>query len=367
MTDKTNLVLLFGGRSGEHAVSLMSARSVLGAIDTHKYNVYQVGITQEGEWLTGENVLKVFEDGQLGSLKPALLSNEYGNIVLNERHDNKLHKVGYVDVVFPLLHGTFGEDGTMQGLLEILDVAYVGAGVLGSAIAMDKGVAKHLIEAEGIPVLEYQIFTRLQICEHMDSVIHQAEQVAPYPLFVKPCNLGSSVGISKVLDRAGLVAALLKAAKYDRRILVERGLDKAREIEVSVLGNDETIASLPGEIIPDDIFYTYDDKYFNGEAELCIPAALTGTQTNTIQKLANEAYKALDGAGMARVDFLIDRKTEAIYFNEINTIPGFTNISMYPKLWKVCGLDYPDLIDRLIQLGLERKQDRDATVRKFED
>lgn len=363
---KLNLLLLFGGRSGEHAVSLMSASSILAAIDQEKYHVHQVGITLEGVWLTGDSALEAFKSGTTAQLRETLLVNEDNSVKLYTRENNHLSLVSTVDVVFPVLHGTFGEDGTIQGLFEILDVAYVGAGVLASSVGMDKAITKHIIEAEGIPVLAYSTYSRREIKTDIHSVLDRCEAIAPYPLFVKPANLGSSVGITKAHDRAELAVGLNLAQRYDRRVIVEQGIS-AREIEISVIGNDQPIHSVPGEIIPDAEFYTYQDKYFNGEAELCIPAPLTDEHTTLVQDYAIQTFKALDCSGLARVDFLMDKTTHAIYFSEINTMPGFTNISMFPKLWKVCGLSYPELVDRLIDLAFERKAERDETVRKFED
>ncbi|MGV8050634.1 MAG: D-alanine--D-alanine ligase family protein [Anaerolineaceae bacterium] len=366
MNNKINLGLIFGGRSGEHAVSLMSARSVLSVLDPDKYEIHQIGITQDGAWLYGPEALTSFETGKTESLCNAVLLNQAGQVNLYCQQSNQLQLISGIDVIFPILHGTFGEDGTLQGLLEITGCAYVGAGVLASAVGMDKAVCKHVVQNAGVPVLEYSVFNRSEIRANLESIVEASEEVAPYPLFIKPANLGSSVGISKANNREELTAALLKAAKFDRRILVERGID-AREIEISVLGNDYPIVSLPGEVIPDDIFYTYQDKYFNGEPELIIPAPLSDKQTRMVQEFALKAYQAIDGAGMARVDFLLDKHTDALYFSEVNTLPGFTKISMYPKLWKTTGLEYSDLINQLIQLALDRKAEQDKTIRKFED
>jgi D-alanine-D-alanine ligase len=322
---KTNLLLLFGGRSGEHAVSLMSASSINASIDTDKYSIHQVGITEEGVWLTGLDTLTAFKTGSTNNLHEALLVNEKGSIKLYTRINNLLSRVTDIDVVFPVLHGTFGEDGTIQGMLEILDAAYVGAGVLASSIAMDKSITKHIIEADGIPVLAYDTYSRNEIKEDIEAVMDRCEATAPYPLFVKPANLGSSVGITKAHNRSELEAGLNIARRYDRRVIVERGLS-AREIEISVIGNDKPLPSVPGEIIPDDEFYTYQDKYFNGEAELCIPAPLTDEQTSLVQYYAIQAFRALDCSGLARVDFLMDKETDAIYFSEINTMPGHQHV-----------------------------------------
>lgn len=365
MNKPLNLLIIFGGRSGEHAVSLMSARSVLNAANPNRYHLLQLGITEEGRWLTGPDALTAFENGQHHELQDALLLNENGRVSLYARHATQLQLIGQVDLAFPVLHGSFGEDGTMQGLLEVLDLAYIGAGVLGSAAAMDKAVAKHIVGADGTPVLEFVVFNRSEIENNIEKVADKAEKIAPYPLFVKPANLGSSVGITKAKNRQDLLEGLALAARYDRRILVERGIP-AREIEISVLGNVEPVVSVPGEIFPGAEFYTYDDKYYSGDPELSIPAQLTDVQTAMIQANAIKAYQALDCSGMARVDFLMDKSTNQIYFNEVNTIPGFTRISMYSKLWTASGMEYSSLIDKLVDLALERKVEKDQTLRRYE-
>lgn len=362
---RLKLGLIFGGRSGEHAVSLMSATSVRSVLDPSKYEVFEIGVTQEGAWLTGSNALQAFKEGKHESLHEALLLNTAGKVSLYNRKGEKLELISPLDVVFPVLHGTFGEDGTIQGYFEMLNIAYVGAGVLASAVGMDKAICKHVVQDAGIPVLEYTVFTRCEIRTNLAEVVHKAEGVAPYPLFVKPVNLGSSVGISKAQTREELQVALQKAARFDRRVLVERGI-AAREIEISVLGNENPRVSVPGEIIPKDVFYTYMDKYHHGEPEILIPAPFDQAMTERIQEYALRAYTAIDGAGLARVDFLVDKATEKLYFSEINTMPGFTSISMYPKLWEASGLAYPALVDRLIELALERKAEQDQTLRKYE-
>jgi D-alanine-D-alanine ligase len=271
-----------------------------------------------------------------------------------------------LDVVFPVMHGTFGEDGTIQGFFEMADAAYVGGGVLGSSVGMDKGTFKEVMRANDIPVVDWQIFTRKAVETDLNAVVHRAEKIAPYPLFIKPANLGSSVGISKAKNRSDLHEGMLVAAQYDRRILVEKGLN-AREIEVSVLGNENPRASIPGEVKPSDEFYSYNAKYIDGKSELVIPADLSAEMTQTVQDLAIKTYKAIDCAGMARVDFLLDNNTNKIYLNEVNTIPGFTSISMYPKLWEASSLQYAALVDELIALALERKTERGKTKRIFGD
>jgi len=364
--NKLNLGLVFGGRSGEHAVSLRSSRSVRSALDPDKYNVFEIGITLDGAWLSGGNALSAFERGDTSSLQSVSLLNVDGKVGLYLREAEKLQRITELDVIFPVLHGTFGEDGTIQGLFEILNIAYVGAGVLASAACMDKVVCKDLLQNAGIPVLPYRVFSRGQIADYLEEVITLSEAVSPYPLFIKPANLGSSVGISKASSREELRAGLLKAARFDRRVLVERGID-AREIEISVLGNDNPLVSVPGEIVPEDVFYTYKDKYLSGDPETIIPAPFDVEMTQKIQENALRAYLAVDGAGLSRVDFLMDKHTGELFLSEINTMPGFTSISMYPKLWKASGLEYPELVDRLIALAMERKADQDKTVRKYED
>jgi D-alanine-D-alanine ligase len=281
------------------------------------------------------------------------------------QRNGQLEHFADLDALFPVLHGTFGEDGTLQGLLELADLAYVGAGVLASSVCMDKGLFKDLMIANAVPTLPFRVFNRSQIETDLETCLQICEEISPYPLFTKPANLGSSVGINKCDSRSHLVEGLLEAARYDRRIVVEKGLIDPREIEISILGNEKPIASIPGEVVPKDIFYTYNEKYIHGTAELLIPANLEEQQIQQIQSLAIKAYKVTDCAGMARVDFLIDKYSGELYLNEINTIPGFTSISMYPKLWEASGIPYADLIERLIDLAIGRKFDRDKIERDF--
>lgn len=365
---KLRIGMIFGGRSGEHEVSLMSARSVLSALDPDKYEVTQIGITHDGVWMVGDGVLEAMTAGREKSLQPATVlpdPTRQGLYILNgSDKDGILQHLTDLDVVFPLLHGTFGEDGTMQGLFEVAELAYVGAGVLGSSVGMDKGVFKDVMRANGLPVLESIIFLRSEIEVSIDTALDESEQLAPYPLFVKPANLGSSVGVSKCRNRSDLLEGLMDAARYDRRILVERGVN-GREIEVSVLGNENPQASVPGEIIPSGEFYTYEAKYHDERSELLIPAPISQDLKSEVQIIAKKAYKAIDCAGMARADFLLDKESGDLYLNELNTIPGFTKISMYPKLWEASGVAYPELVDRLIELGVDRKSERDRTERRY--
>lgn len=365
MLNRINIGVLYGGRSGEHEVSLMSARSVLSVIDREKYEVIEIGISHNGQWFVGENLWTKLKNERLEGLFPAILNPSPVNQGVYVMQDGRLERYANLDVVFPVMHGTYSEDGTLQGLLELADLAYVGAGVLGSSTCMDKGLFKDVMIANEIPTLPYKVFNRTDLQTDLDSCLDQAENIASYPLFTKPANLGSSVGISKCSSRSDLMEGMLQAASYDRRILVEEGVNNAREIEVSVLGNEDPAAAIPGEVVPKDIFYTYSEKYINDTAELLIPAPISQDMVDEIQSLALRAYKATDCAGMARVDFLIDPQTEALYLNELNTIPGFTKISMYPKLWEASGLKYPDLIEELINLALARKKQRDETTREF--
>jgi D-alanine-D-alanine ligase len=365
---KLRIGILFGGRSGEHEVSLLSAASILKAIDKKKYEVVPIGITKQGHWLTSVAAQQLLA-GQAGN--PESLQLSAGANLVHE--SNNLTST--LDVVFPVLHGTFGEDGTIQGLFELADLAYVGSGVLGSATAMDKDVMKKLFSAAGLPQTPYLALTRTQWRTDPRRATKQIEAALEYPIFVKPANLGSSVGISKVHDRSELAPAMDLAASFDRKLVIEQGVGgpgaKPRELEVSVLGNDTPVASVVGEIVPGAEFYDYEAKYHSDTSIPIIPARLTAAQSKDIQAMAIAAFRACDCAGLARVDFLMEPARPAgkgkaatkarIYLNEINTMPGFTSISMYPKLWQASGLGYKDLIDRLIQLALERHQEKQQT------
>ncbi len=361
---KLRVGVLFGGRSGEHEVSLRSARSILKAIDRKIYEVVELGITKEGRWLTGGAAEGLLSNGEQAGGE----GNRDAGITLAAAAAEPGARTG-LDIVFPVLHGTFGEDGTIQGLLELADVAYVGSGVLGSAAGMDKDAMKRLFIAAGLPITPHVTVLRSEWRADSKRASKAIEKALTYPLFVKPANLGSSVGISKVHGRPELGPAMDLAASFDRKIVIEQGVGgpgvKPRELEVAVLGNDAPEASVVGEIVPAKEFYDYEAKYeLSGpdESLSIIPAKLTKAEEKKIRAMAVEAFRACDCAGLARVDFLMapaaKGKPSEIVLNEINTMPGFTSISMYPKLWAATGLPYPKLIDRLIELGMERHREK---------
>ncbi len=398
MKKKLRVGVLFGGRSGEHEVSLLSAASVLKAIDRTRYEVVPIGITKQGRWVVSGDAERLLAGDfpDTGTLRagdpqhtapaallakgqgvivppmPAAGGGRGGSLVPFEREASSIspaHEVLQLDVVFPVLHGTFGEDGTMQGLFELAGLAYVGSGVLGSATGMDKEVMKRLFLAAGLPITKHVTFLRREWEKSPRKIIARLESELKYPLFVKPANLGSSVGISKAHDRKELGPAIELAAGFDRKIVVEQAvggrgnrttMGKARELEVAVLGNDEPIASVVGEIVPGKEFYDYEAKYLSEGSQAIIPAKLTKQQSKQVQAMALDAFRACDCAGLARVDFLLEAGDSGrLYLNEINTMPGFTSISMYPKLWEASGVKYRDLISRLIELALERKMEQE--------
>ena len=368
--EKTKVGIVFGGRSGEHEVSLMSAASIAKAIDHEKYEVVPLYITRQGRWLPPAQAQRVLQTG-----KPedegtgvALIGDPTHRGLIRLHSADNVSSNGFeskVDVIFPVLHGTYGEDGTIQGLLELANVPYVGAGVMASAVGMDKEIMKDVFRSKGLPVVEYVMVKRKAVEENLDELCNRIEDRIPYPCFVKPVNLGSSVGISKAKSRSQLQEALKLAAQYDRKILVEAGVN-CREIECSVLGNDEPIASEIGEVIPSNEFYDYEAKYFDDKTRLLIPADIPDDLRRIVQDMAVQAFLAMDCAGMARVDFFLSKDTNELFLNEINTIPGFTQMSMYPRLWSAAGIDYPELIDRLIWLAMERHQDKNRSKTGFE-
>ncbi len=380
MKDKKRIAVIFGGQSSEHEVSRVSAESVLKNIDQEKYEVEMLGITRDGRWLSydgpvgligtgewqalaearaelkagGKGLLNSGECGELSACATSAIDSSARGILKAagvEREDKK------IDVVFPVLHGCNGEDGTIQGLFELAGIPYVGCGVMGSALGMDKGFAKIVFEKEGIPQGKYIVFSRKQISQDVDSLVGQVEALLTYPCFVKPSNAGSSVGVSKAHDRQELMEALNYAARYDRRVLVEEFID-GREVECAVLGNDEPLASTVGEVVPCNEFYDYEAKYSSGDSStIIIPARLPDEVIRKIRDYAVRAFKALDLAGLSRVDFFVHKDTGDIFINEVNTLPGFTSISMYPKLWEASGIPYSKLIEKLLDLAVERFED----------
>ncbi|OGP83557.1 MAG: D-alanine--D-alanine ligase A [Deltaproteobacteria bacterium RBG_13_65_10] len=351
--------VLFGGRSGEHEVSLVSARSVMGASSPDRYGIVPIGITREGLWRTPAEPGPPEPECAFGdaSVEVALWCAQgfRGLVRLSDRPDGRPTTWSRIplDIVFPLLHGTFGEDGTVQGLIEMVGLPYVGSGVLGSAVGMDKGVMKRLFAAAGLPQVRWCTLTARRWAAERVVVMKELQEALGYPCFVKPANLGSSVGISKVHVHEALAPAIDLAARYDRKVIVEEGIP-AREIECSVLGNEEPEASVAGEVIPCKEFYDYEAKYLLDGSQLLIPAPLDSPTMREVQAIALRAFHAVDAAGLARVDFFVHKETGRVYLNEINTMPGFTDISMYPKLWEASGVPYTALIDRLISLGFER-------------
>ncbi|HEU4634850.1 MAG TPA: D-alanine--D-alanine ligase family protein [Edaphobacter sp.] len=396
MKKKQRIGVLFGGRSGEHEVSLLSAASILKAIDKKKYEVVPIGITKEGRWVTASDAQALLtgkqtpENPRLAGdpattptaavlkrgeavIIPPVPAESLQPLQLSASAVAATRTALDLDVIFPVLHGTFGEDGTIQGLFELADIAYVGSGVLGSAVGMDKAAMKKVFAAAGLPQTPWLTILRSEWRTSPSACRKKIEAVLEYPLFVKPANLGSSVGISKVHDRSELAAAMDEAASYDRKLVIEQGVGgagaKPRELEVAVLGNDSPEASVVGEIVPGAEFYDYEAKYLSDASVPIIPAKLSAAESKQIRQMAIEAFKACDCAGLARVDFLMEPAAKGkkgagkprIFLNEINTLPGFTSISMYPKLWEASGLPYKQLIDRLIQLAAERHREKQET------
>jgi len=385
MAKKLRVGVLFGGRSGEHEVSLLSAASVLKFIDREKFDVVPIGITKEGRWLAAseaDNLLEGSHSEVVRRLRagdpettpgarllqegiPTLMAPEPGGAkILNQ---NQRPGGQPLDVVFPVLHGTFGEDGTIQGLFELAGIAYVGSGVLGSSAGMDKDVMKRLFQQARLPIVKHVTLLRAELEKSPRKAVALVEKSLKYPVFVKPANMGSSVGITKVHDRKELGPALTLAARYDRKIVVEEGVggkkSKARELEVAVLGNDNPEASVVGEIVPGKEFYDYEAKYLSEGSVPVIPARLTRAQSKQVREMAVAAFRACDLSGLARVDFLMEPDgKKRIFLNEVNTLPGFTRISMYPKLWDATGLTYKSLITRLIELALERHEEKSRTT-----
>jgi len=378
MAKKLHIGILFGGRSGEHEVSLLSAASILKAIDRKKFEVAPIGISKTGRWLTGAGAQALLSGAssdaglelQAEAEDPSAPSKPSDAVSALVPDATSLNS-GKLDVVFPVLHGTFGEDGTIHGLFELADIPYVGSGVLGSAAGMDKDAMKRLFAQVRLPIVKHLTILRTAWEASPRKTVSAIEAALKYPVFVKPANLGSSVGISKVHNRKELAPALNLSARFDRKIVIEQGVGgskkKARELEVAVLGNDDPKASVVGEIVPGKEFYDYEAKYLSDGSIPIIPAKITAAESKQIRAMAVEAFRACDLAGLARVDFLMEPDGKRrIYLNEVNTLPGFTSISMYPKLWQATGLSYSDLITRLIELALERHKERSRTTFSFD-
>ncbi len=348
--------VIFGGRSSEHEVSLASARNVMEALTQAGHTVVPIGITPQGHWLTGNDPMKLLTDQQADSGNEKPETSETWALLPHSKQGAPLPAI---DVLWPVLHGPYGEDGTIQGMLEMANLPYVGCNVLASAVCMDKAIAKVIFAAAGLPQVPWLAVMRNHWQQSPEMALDEVEEtLGDYPYFVKPANLGSSVGVSKASNRSELGKALTLAARYDRKLIVEMAVPNAREIEVSILGNDEPIASVPGEIRPGNEFYDYAAKYLNDNSDLIIPANLNDELIKRIQIMAIQAFKAADASGLARVDFLMDRVKETVYLNEVNTMPGFTRISMYPKLFESSGVGYPELADKLVKLALQRYADR---------
>jgi D-alanine-D-alanine ligase len=363
MHSKINVLIIFGGKSTEHEVSVRSARSIYNALDPEKYRVIPVGIAKNGAWVKGETVQKVLESGsRIEEIadRTAILPDPNSRQLVNLSHNLPAGKSGNIDVVFPVLHGPLGEDGTIQGLLELANLPYVGCGVLASALGMDKVLQKEIMIQNQIPVVDYYWFTKSAWQKNQPEILANIKTrfKDKFPLFVKPPNSGSSVGVSKVRSQNELIKAIDTASLYDRKILVEQGIEGAREIETSVLGNDNPEVSVCGEIRPKAEFYDYDAKYTRDDTDLVIPADLTPELSHKVRDIARRAFLAIDGAGMVRADFFVNSKTGRVWLNELNTIPGFTSISMYPKLWEKSGVTFTELVDRLITLARERWQEK---------
>jgi len=367
LTEKIRVGVIFGGRSGEHEVSLRSAESIINALDRSKYEVVPIGITKEGGWLISGDAARLLPQSIMDSRDNeavAIIGDPTRKGLTRLNSEGQHSRAEQLDVVFPVLHGTYGEDGTIQGLLDMAGVPYVGCGVLGSATGMDKVVMKHLFQQAGLTIVEFEWFLRRQWQTDPDAIIDRIRQKIGFPCFVKPANLGSSVGVSKAESEQELVDAIDDAARYDRKIIVERAV-RGREIEVGILGNEDPIASLPGEIMAGHEFYDYEDKYLDNTSRTEVPARLPADAIDQIQRDGIRAFQAIDGSGLARVDFFVEDDSGRVIINEINTMPGFTSISMYPKMWEASGYPYPKLIDRLIELALERHRDRSRNLTTY--
>ena len=377
MSRKINLGIFFGGRSCEHEVSVTSSRSILNAIDRDKYNVHLIGIDKSGHWHLTDDIDKLAASGSVAALgndssasssSVSMSLHHQGNLtpqLSSQDQGGRDVSPPALDAIFPVLHGTFGEDGTLQGVLEMAGIPYVGCGVAASALAMDKALAKKVFAAAGIPQAAYRAYRQSDWNRDQESIIQTIEDRLGYAVFVKPANLGSSVGISKAKDRDELIKAINHAFEFDTKIVVEDSMENCHEVECAILGNDDPEASILGEIIPGAEFYNYETKYIDDKSELVVPAPLDESTTERVRQMAIDAFLAIDGSGLARVDFFVHHETNEIFLNEVNTMPGFTPISMYPRLWAASGVPYEELIDRLIQLAIDEHNSKQSLKRSF--
>lgn len=365
MSSKIRVAVVFGGRSGEHEVSIISGQNIINGLDKKKYDVIPVGITKKGKWLTGKNAVEAFKNGDYSGLTEVTLNCESGTRELIHFKNGGYEKLK-IDIFFPALHGPYGEDGTIQGLFEIANVPYTGCGVLASSVGMDKLVSKALWDQAGLPIVPYIGISKSSWKTESKIIMDRIEQELGFPVFIKPANMGSSVGISKVKIKAGLKKAIDLACEFDTRILIEKGIN-ARELETAVLGNGEPKAARVGEILVGGEFYDYNDKYVNGVSKTQVPAKIPAALEKKIQEMALKAYKLMDGAGLARVDMFLDKDNGNIYLNEINTLPGFTSISMYPMMWEASGISYSKLLDRIVELGFEKYKEKQEKKISFDE
>ncbi len=361
MSKKINVGVVFGGRSAEHEVSLMSAKSLVNAMNKDKYNVHLIGITHQGQWLYADSSTNALEHKTVDeqTLLPTRIDfSNATSLLVNNAESGNNEILANLDVIFPVLHGPYGEDGTIQGLFELSNVAYVGCGVAASAIAMDKAMAKNAFKAAGLLQMDYQVYKLSQFNNDQHAVLQQITDTFDFPVFVKPANMGSSIGISKAHDNNELLIAINDAFKYDNKIIIEASAENCAEVECAILGLDNPKASQVGEIHAGKEFYDYETKYFDGKSSTVIPANLPQSIMSKVQQAAIKAFEAIDGSGLSRVDFFVNRTTHDIYINEVNTMPGFTPISMYSKLWQASGIEYRELVDQLIDLAFEKHQQK---------
>ncbi|MCD6109715.1 D-alanine--D-alanine ligase [bacterium] len=366
MVDKIRVAIVFGGRSGEHEVSIVSAKNIIESIDKKKYDIIPIGITKDGRWFSGDNIIKLFQAGDYSGLSAVSLNSKSGSNELLHLSENESYKKLHIDIFFPALHGPYGEDGTIQGLFEMANVPYTGCGVLTSSVGMDKLMTKAVWDQAGLPIIPYIGINKQAWDMDRDEIIQKIENELEYPIFVKPANMGSSVGITKAKTQDDLKKAIDLACQFDHRILIEKGLE-VRELECAVLGNENPRIAHVGEVLVGGEFYDYNDKYIDGKSSTQVPADIPQSLEKEVQEMALKAYKVLDASGLARVDIFYDKNTKQLLLNEINTMPGFTAISMYPKMWQKSGISYPKLIDEIIKLGFEKHNQKNEKKISFDE